>query len=147
MRGRKRVLAFGTFDLLHAGHLYYLQEAGKLGGELTVVVARDSTVKKVKGFPPMNSERQRLSMVKALKIVDRAVLGSKGNWVKKVVALSPHAIALGYDQRVSAAQLKSQLRRKGLKVGVHRIKAFKPGKFKVTKIKEKVVKKYLVEKK
>ncbi|MEE9489142.1 MAG: adenylyltransferase/cytidyltransferase family protein, partial [Thermoplasmata archaeon] len=46
-----RVMASGVFDLLHTGHLHYLEEAKKLGDELIVVVARDSTVRKEKHEP------------------------------------------------------------------------------------------------
>ncbi|MCJ2563189.1 MAG: adenylyltransferase/cytidyltransferase family protein, partial [Candidatus Thermoplasmatota archaeon] len=46
-----RVMASGVFDLLHTGHLHYLEEAKKLGDELIVVVARDSTVRKEKHDP------------------------------------------------------------------------------------------------
>ena len=68
-----RVLATGTFDILHPGHLLYLEESRALGDELVVVVARDVNVKhKPK---PIIPEEQRLIMVAALKIVDLAVLG------------------------------------------------------------------------
>ena len=69
-----RVMATGIFDILHTGHLHFLGEAKKLGNELVVVVARDSTAKKQKHEPIM-SENMRLEMISALKIVDRAVLG------------------------------------------------------------------------
>ena len=50
-RRRRRVLASGVFDLIHDGHLRFLEEAKKMGGkgaELVVVVARDSTVRRLK---------------------------------------------------------------------------------------------------
>ena len=50
-----KVMATGTFDLLHMGHIYYLKEAKKLGDILSVVVARDSTVRKLK-HEPVNPE-------------------------------------------------------------------------------------------
>jgi FAD synthetase len=68
-------VATGTFDILHPGHVLYLQRSKALGDELAVIVARDVNVKhKPK---PMLPEEQRLSMVAALKIVDLAVLGSE----------------------------------------------------------------------
>ena len=51
-KGHVRVLAFGTFDILHPGHDHYLQEARKLGDELWVVVALDETVRQGKGRLP-----------------------------------------------------------------------------------------------
>ncbi len=70
-----RVLATGTFDLLHPGHLLYLERSKKLGDELVVIVARDVNVKhKPKPIVP---EDQRLKMVQALKVVDLAILGDE----------------------------------------------------------------------
>ena len=71
-----RVLATGTFELLHPGHLLYLEEAKKLGDELFVIVGRDITVRKRKRTPII-PEEQRLQMVSALRVVDKAMLGSE----------------------------------------------------------------------
>ena len=59
-----KVMASGTFDIIHPGHGLYLEKAKELGGEnaeLVVVVAKDSTVKKRKRIPIIN-ENQRLEM-------------------------------------------------------------------------------------
>jgi FAD synthetase len=75
---RKVVLASGVFDLLHLGHVRFLEEAKKSGGEktrLVVIVARDTTVEKTKGRKPIMSEDQRCALVKSLKVVDDVVLG------------------------------------------------------------------------
>ncbi|MHC1592658.1 MAG: adenylyltransferase/cytidyltransferase family protein, partial [Methermicoccaceae archaeon] len=75
----KRVLATGTFEFLHPGHLYFLSEAKKLGDELVALVARDSMIRHKP--TPIIPEQQRLEMVAALKVVDKAVLGSeKSMW-------------------------------------------------------------------
>ncbi|MEM2588044.1 MAG: adenylyltransferase/cytidyltransferase family protein, partial [Candidatus Bathyarchaeia archaeon] len=68
MEGKKGkvVLAEGTFDLLHYGHVYYLTNAKKAGGEgskLVVVVARDKTVERLKGWKPVIPEGQRKAIV------------------------------------------------------------------------------------
>ena len=65
---KKVVLASGTFDLLHFGHVKYLEEAKKSGGKnvkLIVIVARDSTAKKSKGKKPVMPEDQRRSLVES----------------------------------------------------------------------------------
>ena len=67
-----RVMASGVFDLLHSGHLHFLEEARKLGDELIVVVATDKTVREKKHEPITNQE-MRLKMVAALRPVDLAV--------------------------------------------------------------------------
>src|SRR3990172_7392546 len=92
-----RVMATGVFDLLHPGHIYFLAEARKLGDELWVVVARDSTARKFK-HEPITSEASRVQLVAALKPVDRALLGHKGNIYDILDEIRPDIIALGYDQ-------------------------------------------------
>ena len=63
-----RVLATGTFDIPHPGHLFYLSQASALGDELYVIVARASMIKhKPK---PILPDGHRLLMVQALEIVD-----------------------------------------------------------------------------
>lgn len=92
----KTVMAQGTFDILHPGHLYYLRESRKLGGELTVVISRDSRVKEKKDI--YFSEDERREMVEALKMVDKAVLGSEDDIYSTVEKVNPDVITLGYDQ-------------------------------------------------
>ncbi len=99
---RIRILAAGCFDLLHYGHLRYLEEAKKLGGkraELIVVVARDSTILKRKGRLPVMKEEHRRILVEALKPVDSAILGGADMDTARVIRdVKPDIIALGYDQ-------------------------------------------------
>ncbi|HLH86225.1 MAG TPA: adenylyltransferase/cytidyltransferase family protein, partial [Thermoplasmataceae archaeon] len=63
---------------MHLGHIHYLTESRKLGDELLVVVARDSTAVK-NGKRPLFDEVSRLKMVEQLKPVDRAILGHEGD--------------------------------------------------------------------
>ena len=75
---RKIVLATGAFDLLHYGHLKFLEESKKAGDKdarLIVIVARDKTVKDRKGSRPVLPEDQRRALVEALKPVEKAILG------------------------------------------------------------------------
>ncbi len=140
MKG-KIVMAFGTFDLLHPGHLHYLKEAKKLGKELVVVVARDESVKAIKGHYPAFNEQHRLRLVSSLKFVNKAVLGH--DFVKDktgiVKEFSPDIIALGYDQKPSHEQLKKELEEKIQWRGkIVRIKPLNESVFKTTKIREKI---------
>jgi|GEM_PF-332396 FAD synthetase len=108
----KRVLAAGCFDLLHYGHLRYLEEAKKLGGEgaeLIVVVARDSTILSRKGRPPVMKEDHRRALVEALKPVDKAILGGEDfDTLAVIKEVNPDIIALGYDQDDLAELLAKQ---------------------------------------
>ncbi|MCX9083859.1 MAG: FAD synthase [Candidatus Methanoperedens sp.] len=118
-----RVLATGTFDLLHPGHLLYLSEARALGDELYVIVARDSMIKhKPKPIVP---EEQRLSMVQALQIVDKAILGSKTDIFEPLCEIRPDIIALGPNQYFKEKDLEAQLRVHGIGSKVVRINSFR----------------------
>lgn len=106
-------MATGVFDLLHPGHIHYLTEAKKLGDELIVVVARDSTAERFK-HRPIVPEGQRLEMVQALKPVDRAVLGHEGSIYEILPEIRPDLIALGFDQAHDEAKILEECRKRGL---------------------------------
>lgn len=117
-----RVLATGTFDILHPGHLLYLSEARALGDELYVIVARDSMVKhKPKPIVP---EEQRLAMVAALRMVDKAVLGSETDMFEPLREIKPDIIALGENQHFNEKELEEQLKVHGINAKVVRIQSF-----------------------
>ena len=127
----RTVMAFGTFDLLHLGHLRYLGAAKKFGDRLVVVVARDATVRRLKGGRPFFSERERLEFVKALRVVDEAVLGGRGDRFQIIRRMRPAVVVLGYDQEEDAAGLEKWLAEGGLRTRVVRLKAaYKPRKHK-----------------
>jgi FAD synthetase len=89
--GHKVVLASGVFDLLHLGHVRFLEEAKKTGGhgaKLIVIVARDSTVKRRKGENPIVPESQRCALVASLRVVDDAILGYEQFDIGKVSILT-----------------------------------------------------------
>ena len=115
----KRVLATGTFDLLHPGHVLYLTEAHSLGDELYVIVARDSMIKhKPK---PIILEEQRLIMVNALKVVDKAMLGSETDMFEPLRDIKPDIVAIGYDQTYDTGELETNLKDHGFDAKVVRI--------------------------
>ncbi len=118
-----RVMATGVFDLLHPGHIYFLAEARKLGDELWVVVARDSTARKFK-HEPITSEASRVQLVAALKPVDRAILGHEGNIYDILDEIRPEIIALGYDQIHNEEKILEECRRRRLPTKVVRLPRF-----------------------
>lgn len=114
-----RVLATGTFDILHVGHIYYLKEARALGTELFVILARDSMIQhKPK---PIISENSRLLMINSLKVVKKAVLGSEVDIFEPLKEINPDIIALGYDQKFNVEQLDIDLKKKGFDIKIVRI--------------------------
>ncbi|MFP4038239.1 MAG: adenylyltransferase/cytidyltransferase family protein [Candidatus Nanohaloarchaea archaeon] len=114
----KTVLAQGVFDLLHPGHLHYFRESKKKGGELVVVIARDSRIEKDLHF----SEDERLEMVEALEVVDKALLGSEGSIYDTVEKIDPDVITLGYDQPFEEEKVEEMAENAtGSKVDVVRI--------------------------
>jgi FAD synthetase len=96
----KRVLAFGTFDDLHPGHLFFLRSAKSRGTHLIVGVARDAHVKELKDKRPHNHERKRLEAVEKMAVVDEAYLSDKDLGSYEIIAqASPDLIVLGHDQK------------------------------------------------
>jgi len=116
------VLATGAFDLLHYGHLDFLEEAKRAGGKnarLIVIVARDKTVEARKGKRPVVPEDQRRALVEALKPVDDAILGFEDmNYEAVIERLEPDIIAVGYDQSDIKRSVEEIIARKGLKTKI-----------------------------
>jgi FAD synthetase len=140
---KKIVLASGTFDLLHLGHVRYLEEAKKTAGKnamLVVIVAKDKTVEKRKRKKPVIPEEQRRTLVESLKVVDKAILGYEAFDMNKVIdEIKPDVIAVGYDQNNIEERVRKTVEEKGLGIQVVRIKKF--GKTELNssrKIKKKV---------
>lgn len=124
MTGR-RVVATGTFDILHPGHLYYLEESKKLGDELWVIVARDSNVKHKPR--PIIPEEHRLAMVAALKPVDHAVLGDKTDMFRPIEEIRPDIITIGFNQLFNEEKLGEQLQARNLTPQIIRISRYADG--------------------
>jgi len=115
----KRVVATGTFDIIHPGHIFYLEESRKLGDELHVIVARDANVRhKPK---PVIGEAQRLRVVQALRVVDSARLGDATDMFRPIEEIDPAVITLGFNQHFSEEQLREALKERGIGASVVRI--------------------------
>ncbi len=117
----KVVMTGGVFDILHVGHLATLKAAKALGDALVVVVARDETVRRLKGRDPLNNEQDRLKLVSALRPVDLAILGDQEDPYKTVELVGPDVIALGYDQAHDEAAIRAELAKRGLQAKVVRL--------------------------
>lgn len=93
-----RVITFGTFDVLHIGHINILEQAKKLGDELYVGVSSDALNFKKKGRYPIYKERDRLRIVNALKFVD-AVFVEESLELKRqyIITHGAHILVMGDD--------------------------------------------------
>ena len=145
---KKRVLASGVFDLLHLGHVKFLEEAKKTGGknaELIVIIARDSTVEKTKSRKPIMSENQRRALVESLKVVDAAVLGFEEFDIGDVIErVKPDIIALGYDQVDMEKNVQAYVDEHKLPVKVVRIGKFEEDALdSSSKIRQKIIEKFV----
>lgn len=144
---RTVVLASGVFDLLHLGHVRFLEEAKRAGGrdaELVVIVARDSTVKKRKGKNPIMHEDQRRALVESLKVVDEAILGYEGFSMEQVIdKIKPDIIAMGYDQKDMTRAVEAAIAKKGSNLRVVRIGRFGEDELdSSSEIKRKIIEEY-----
>ena len=110
----RKVMAVGVFDLLHAGHLHYLEQAKAVGDHLTVVVAHDDTVRKRKHEPVTNQDLRR-RMVEGLKPVDVACIGNPPDVpiFDILPEIQPSVIALGYDQEHAEDRIRTALEERG----------------------------------
>jgi len=130
-----KVIVFGSFDPLHKGHLDFLKQAKKFGNYLVVVVARDETIRRLKGHEPRFSEGERLQTVKNEAVVDKAVLGDKKDYGRVLKRENPEAVCIGYDQEMPPG-LKNLLKR----YKIHTLAPYKPEKYKSSIISQKSIK-------
>jgi FAD synthetase len=137
-RGPVRVFLGGTFDGLHLGHVFLLQFARRRGLALarrqrrsgvhvSVVVARDDSVRRIKRTPAQHSEGERRKLVASLRDVDVAFLGVPNDFVRSVRRVDPDLVVLGYDQRGDWERI---LRDAGIEAKVIRCPPFAPNRLK-----------------
>jgi len=146
-RRKKIVLASGVFDLLHLGHVRFLEEARRTGGpnaELIVIIARDSTVENRKGTRPVMPENQRCALVDSLKVVDCAILGFEGFDIGKVIEkIRPDVVAVGYDQEGMERTVRDYVEKENLKIRIVRVGKFGEDELdSSSKIKQKIIEDY-----
>jgi len=146
------VLASGVFDLLHLGHVKFLEEAKKYGGKdakLVVVIARDKTVEKTKGRRPVVPESERRMLVESLKVVDQAVLGSENfNLGEMINTINPDIIALGYDQTSMEKRVEKFVAENGLNIKVIQVGKYVADELdSSSKIQRKIVEKWIARQK
>ncbi len=132
-----RIMVFGTFDVVHKGHENFFEQARALAKEpyLIVSVARDHVAARIKGSLPRHHESERLAIIAAHPLVDKAVLGDEVGYVRHIADEKPDVIALGYDQHGEYVDyLERDLSRVGLAVKIVRLKPHRPDLYKTSRL-------------
>lgn len=95
---KKVVFTNGCFDILHVGHIRYLQEAAKLGDVLVIGLNCDASVKRLKGPErPVNTEKDRAEMLAALSFIDYVVLFEEDTPLELIKKIQPDVLVKGGD--------------------------------------------------
>lgn len=131
-KSQKRVLVFGTFDIIHPLHLRFLLEARKCANcpecKLIVVLARDSSIERIKGHKPIFHELERLHLLSGLRVVDYVRLGNEGSkHFDVILETNPDFIVLGYDQVQNEQPLQNFLTEHNLDIQLCRLPKFESG--------------------
>lgn len=132
-----RIMVFGTFDMIHAGHEDLFRQARALAPDphLIVSVARDAVAERIKGAKPRHGEGERAASLKRHPLVDEVVLGDVNGYIGHIRANMPDIIALGYDQGGEYVDfLEIDLGNVGMKTRIVRLSAFEPEVYKTSKL-------------
>jgi len=125
-RGNRIVMTNGCFDILHAGHVSYLEEAKALGDQLIVAVNDDASVARLKGASrPINPLADRMAVLAGLASVDWVVPFSEDTPERLIEQLKPDVLVKGGDWRVDQIAGANHVLARG---GEVRVLAFKPGR-------------------
>lgn len=102
-QGKKLVFTNGVFDLLHAGHVRYLNEARALGDAMVIALNSDESVRELKGpTRPINNENDRAEVLAALRAVDAVVIFGDKRATALIETIQPHIYAKGGDYTVES---------------------------------------------
>lgn len=136
-------MVFGTFDVIHPGHVFFLKEAKKHGWKLFVIVARDSAVTRKKKRFLWYTDQTRVRHIRVLGIADRIFLGDTSvNTIKSFPIIQkwkPDVVAVGYDQTHLVGQLRKASKTWPWRMKIVRIKAFRPRQYKSSLLKKRML--------
>ncbi len=137
-----RVFVGGTFDGIHRGHVYLFEFArrrglaaarrlGRTGVRVSVVIARDDSVRRIKQRAAHHTQAERRALVAALRAVDEAFVGAPNDFIASVRRVRPDLIVLGYDQK---AGWEDTLRAAGVHARVLRCPAYQRRRLKTSRL-------------
>ncbi|OGW84356.1 MAG: hypothetical protein A3C35_01640 [Omnitrophica bacterium RIFCSPHIGHO2_02_FULL_46_11] len=105
MRQKHKRIVFtnGCFDILHAGHVQYLERAKRLGDYLVIGLNSDKSVRKIKGAGrPINSEKERARVLGALRFVDGIAIFNDETPLRLIKTVKPHILVKGADWAIQS---------------------------------------------
>ena len=133
----RKVILFGTFDIVHMGHIHLFKEAKEYGDYLVVVVARDKNAELVKGFRPFHNEEERREYLHHLKIIDEVKMGCSDEDVYCLIReVQPSVVALGYDQRMYVDKLEDAITEANLNTKIVRLAPYQPDRYKSSNLRK-----------
>lgn len=136
-----RVVCFGTFDIIHPGHIFFLTAARNLGDELYVIISRDERRAQLSGATPVHTQKERMLVVGATKSVTQVIAGDKTDILKALRSLKPGIIALGHDQVYGVALLKDWVEKQNPQPKIVRLGQHKRARYSTSRIKEALCRK------
>jgi FAD synthetase len=134
----RTVLVFGTFDVIHPGHLSFLEQARRRGDRLIASIARDDFVVRFKGRKPLHGQEQRLARIRETGLVDEAHLSDPVPGTYSLIGrCEVDVVCLGHDQDVLKRDLEGWLAKNRLSVEIATMEPYKPELYKSSKMAEK----------
>lgn len=132
----KKVIVFGTFDIVHMGHIHMFKQAREYGDYLVAVIARDVNVEKIKGIGSLHTEKERAAFLTYIQLIDEVCLGGFVDPYKVLKEQRPDVVALGYDQKIFVDRLEEALTNFGIEAQIVRLSPYSEERFKSSKIKK-----------
>jgi len=137
----KTIMVFGTFDIIHKGHLNLFEQAKSIAGpeaRLVVVVSKDLNAKQAKGTFPINPESSRVLALKKVPIVNDAILGDSTDKFRAIEKVKPDMIGIGYDQKIPEG-FEAWLKHSRMEIEIRRLNAYKPEQYKSSRLSGKLI--------
>lgn len=132
-------VVFGAFDLLHEGHLAFLNQAAATHNDVIVVLAQDAMIHSLKGRNPVQDYEVRKAQLEALESVQRVVSGDKTLGTYEVFnKVQPDLIFLGYDQTALGEDLVRFMQERGLAIPIKIAESHEPERFKTSLLREQL---------
>lgn len=132
----KKVMIFGTFDIVHHGHLSLFKQAKRYGDYLIAVVAQEKRAEEIKKRDLVHTQKERKEYLENIRFIDKVVMGDRRDVYKVIRLIKPDVIVLGYDQNKFVNGLEEKIKDFGLKTKVVRAKPYRSESLKSGKIRK-----------